>query len=87
MSDPEGWPGQPKKSPGLAAVGVAIVVIGLLILVPSGLCTAVLGLAIIGSAVQSGQWGDLGLVVEIGIIPIVVGAGATWAGIRILRGK
>ena len=87
MSDPEGGPGHPKKSPGLIAVGIAIVLTGLMILVPSGLCTVVFGMASIGSVIQSGQWGGLLFVIGIGIIPVVEGAITTWAGIQILRGK
>jgi hypothetical protein len=87
MPDPEGGPGHLKKSPGLIAVGIAIVLIGLVILVPSGLCTAVFGIASIGSAIRSGQWSGLLFVIGIGIVPVVVGALTTWAGIQILRGK
>lgn len=87
MFDPGGRPGAPKKRPGLVASGIAVIMAGLVIFLPSGLCTAIFGLANIGSAIRSGQWSGLLFVIGIGIIPVGVGALTIWAGIQILRGK
>ena len=57
MSTPEG-PIEPKKKGSLTGAGVALVVIGLLILVPSGLCTGLMGIFGIGEAVSTGDWNN-----------------------------
>jgi hypothetical protein len=86
MSTPND-PIAPKRSAGLAAVAVALMVIGLLILVPSGLCTAIVGLAGIVSGLSTGQWGGLGLAIGFGIVPILLGGALVWAAVRLLRRK
>jgi hypothetical protein len=69
------------------AVAVALMLIGLLILVPSGLCTAIFGLSGIASGLQSGQWGALGLAIGFGAIPILLGSALVWAAVHLMRRK
>jgi hypothetical protein len=82
MSMPENQ--KPKGS--LTGAGVALVVIGLLILVPSGLCTGVLGIMGAAAAISRNNWSDLfqGLTeaLSFGFIPILLGGVLLWAGLR-----
>lgn len=61
------------ESPGCA---IALIVIGLLILVPSGLCTTVVGLSSLDS---------LGIALVVGGPFILAGGGMVLSGIRWLR--
>ena len=61
------------ESPGCA---IALIVIGLLVLVPSGLCTAVMGFS---------SWDSLAVALSIGGPFIVVGGGLVLGGIAWLR--
>jgi len=82
MSMPE----NPKPKGSLTGAGVALVVIGLLILVPSGLCTGVLGIMGAAAAISRNSWSDLfqGLTeaLSFGFIPILLGGVLLWAGLR-----
>ncbi|MGD0141762.1 MAG: hypothetical protein ABSC92_01230 [Rhizomicrobium sp.] len=82
MSMPE----NPKTKGSLTGAGVALVVIGLLILVPSGLCTGVLGIMGAAAAISRNNWSDLfqGLTeaLSFGFIPILLGGVLLWAGLR-----
>jgi len=62
-----------QEAPGCA---IALIVVGLLILVPSGLCTTVVGLSSLGS---------LGIALVIGGPFILAGGGMVLSGIRGLR--
>ena len=88
MSMPEG-PLEPKNKGSLTGAGVALVVIGLLILVPSGLCTGLMGLAGFVAAVSDSNWSDfiqmLTEAISFGLIPIAVGAFLLWAGLRLRK--
>lgn len=68
----------PQASSGSSGWAVALIVIGLLILVPSGLCTTVLGLS-------SSSWNDLGVVLTVGGPFVLVGGWMVFSGIRRLR--
>jgi hypothetical protein len=46
-------PDEPRRSPGRLLVAGALIVVGMLILVPSGLCTAVMGFGIIASMIAN----------------------------------
>lgn len=46
-------PDEPKRSPGRILVAGALVIVGVLILVPSGLCTAVMGFGIVASMIAN----------------------------------
>jgi hypothetical protein len=82
---PEGPP-EPKKKGSLTGGGIALVVIGLLILVPSGLCTGLMGIAGFVAAVSDSNWNDftqmLTETISFGLIPILVGAFLLWAGLQ-----
>jgi hypothetical protein len=88
-------PAAPTTPPGpqrRRAASIALICIGLLILVPSGLCTAYFG---IGFAVDMTRTGDtaayaaafLQLVPVVGGPPIVIGALLLWWGLRRDRRK
>ena len=67
-------------NPHWTALSVALLVTGLLILVPSGLCTAVLGLPVLVYNPLA-----LGMVALIGGLPIAVGALLVYAALKIRR--
>jgi hypothetical protein len=67
----------------LTGLGVALMVIGLLILVPSGLCTGLFGLM----GLISGDLEALGFAIVYGIVPVLVGAGLVWAGLKLRQRK
>lgn len=89
MSDPRLNPPPPPPRRNVAA-GVAFLVIGLLLLVPSGLCTGILaGGTLIESFIHPGSSGDLGSVFFMALIfggPFIVGGGVlVWQGVERLR--
>jgi hypothetical protein len=69
--------------PQWTGAAIALLTIGLLILIPSGLCTAVFG---IGSLVDNSPPGDiffsLLLVLVVGGIPIAIGTALVRAGLK-----
>jgi|SoiMethySBSTD1v2_1073268.scaffolds.fasta_scaffold1219490_3 hypothetical protein len=67
-----------RRNPRWPAIGIALFVIGLLIVVPSGLCTA-LGLAVVLSP-GMGDISMLGLVLTFGGVPMALGAVLVYAG-------
>jgi hypothetical protein len=64
------------ESPGCA---IALVVIGLLILIPSGLCTTLMG--------SQASQRDLGVVLSVGGPFILIGAGLLFFGVVALRNR
>ncbi len=84
-------PENPKSKGSLTGAGVALVVIGLLILVPSGLCTGLMGIAGFVAAVSDKNWNDffqmLTEAVSFGFIPILLGGVLLWAGLRLRKTK
>ena len=73
-------PGAPvARKPHWSALAIVLLVIGLLILVPSGLCTAAFGIgALLGAIVQPLQavsaLGSLLMILVVGGIPVGIGA-------------
>jgi hypothetical protein len=78
MSDPD--PPQQSK-PRWTGLSIALFVIGLLILVPSGLCTG-LGLLFALSPYGLSEPSVLLTVLTIGGVPMALGAVLVWAGIK-----
>jgi hypothetical protein len=65
-------------------LSVALFVIGLLILVPSGLCTGLVGIVALFDS-QTGLGDFLQIVVPIAGVPIAVGALLVYAGLKTRR--
>jgi hypothetical protein len=90
MSTPEG-PLEPKKKGSLTGAGVALVTIGLLILVPSGLCTGLMGIFGVKEAVDSGNWNNFWSDLEndflVPLFFVVIGGGLFWAGLSLRKPK
>ena len=80
MSDPDASNPTPKK-PHWTVVSVVLFVVGMLILVPSGLCTTVFG---IGALVDADPE-FLYMAVAIGGIPSLIGAALVVAGLKARR--
>jgi hypothetical protein len=83
-------PATPATPPGprrRRAGSIALICIGLLILVPSGLCTAFLGIATLIDMTGTGEAaayaaGIIWAVLLVGGPPIVIGALLLWWGLR-----
>ena len=76
MPQPEPHP--ENRRPRWTFISVALFVLGLLILIPSGLCTALLGVFTLAEGDPSG----ILLLLMFGGIPMAVGALLTWAGLN-----
>ena len=76
MSQPE--PQAPASRPRWTFISVALFVLGLLILIPSGLCTAAFGVF----ALAEGDPSGILLLLMFGGIPMAVGAVLVWAGLQ-----
>ena len=79
------------RQPHWSALAIVLLVIGLLILVPSGLCTALFGVgAIVGAFIQPNQaasaLSSFLMMLVVGGIPIGIGAALVYAALRIRRG-
>jgi hypothetical protein len=72
------------RKPRWTGISIALFVIGLLIVVPSGLCTA-LGLVFALSPYGLTDVSMLGLVLTVGGIPLALGAVLVWAGLKARR--
>jgi hypothetical protein len=87
VSDPHETP-QPAPQLRWGGVSVALLIIGLLILVPSGLCTGLFGLGVLGSFL-TGNVADAmstgGMVAVIGGIPVVIGGVLVFAAFRLRK--
>ncbi len=86
---------QPDQKPSLAG-GIALVVLGLVILVPSGLCTGVFAFGPLIASIlhpaspeipQNGAWQMLPLALLIGAPFLFLGGAVLYAGIRHLRAR
>jgi hypothetical protein len=79
---------EPEKPPPQrlrwTAGSIALFVIGLLILVPSGLCTGIFG-AIALSDISRETAGLLAMALMIGGIPALIGAALVYAGLKARR--
>lgn len=89
MSDPRETPQLPPH-PRWGVISIALMVIGLLILVPSGLCTAVMGIPALVDFIAGGYrvsdvMSTIGLVAVVGGIPFVIGAVLVFAALKLRR--
>jgi hypothetical protein len=66
-------------------VSIALFVLGLLILVPSGLCTLVLGGSIIAEGLPHGDLSAIPIVLIYGGIPVAMGAVLVWGALKARR--
>jgi len=83
VSQPE--PQARKNRPRWTAVSLGLFVLGLLILVPSGLCTAVLGGSIIAEGLPHGDLSGIPIVLIYGGVPIAMGAVLVWGALKARR--
>ena len=82
MSQP--GPQPPTSRPRWTFISVALFILGLLILVPSGLCTVIFGgLILIEPDGSPGELLSITLMVLMfGVVPMAVGALLVWAGLK-----
>jgi hypothetical protein len=66
-------------------ISVALLILGLLILIPSGLCTALLGGSIIVEGLPYGDLTGIPIVLLYGGPPIAVGVALIWAALKARR--
>ena len=78
-------PPPPRTRPRWTAVSVGLFVLGLLILVPSGLCTAVLGGSIIIEGLPHGDLSGIPIVLIYGGVPMAMGAVLVWGALKARR--
>jgi hypothetical protein len=90
VSTPEG-PADTKQRGSLTGAGIALVVIGLLILVPSGLCTGLFGIMGVAEAISRNNWSNILQAItealSFGFIPILLGGILLWAGLQLRKKK
>ncbi len=89
MYDPNTAPPSPPGKPHWSAGAVALVVIGLLILIPSGLCTGIFGVGAIYDMVTSSSSEGFSILLEalmFGGIPLVIGGLLVFAGFKMRKG-
>lgn len=86
MSSPQSQhpDGTPPKRPHWTLVSVVLFVIGMLILVPSGLCTGVVGLYVLADD-PSQILEFMVLILPYGAVPMALGAGLVYAGLKSRR--
>lgn len=81
MSPPD--PQTQTARPRWTFISVALFILGLLILVPSGLCTVAFGGMMLVEPGSSGEFLSIGLMVlMLGVAPMAVGALLMWAGLK-----
>ena len=78
-------PPSQRTRPRWTAISIALLILGLLILVPSGLCTALLGGSIIAEGLPNGDLSGIPIVLLYGGPPIAVGAALVWAAFKARR--
>ena len=74
-----------KKRPRWTAISIALLILGLLILIPSGLCTALLGGSIIAEGLPNGDLSGIPIVLLYGGPPVAMGASLVWAAFKARR--
>jgi len=86
MSDQESAPQPPPPRPQWGALSLAIFIIGLLILVPSGLCTGIFGaVALFGGTSVDDALSFLAEALIFGGIPILIGFVLVRVGLALRR--
>lgn len=83
-------PQPPPRKPHWSALAITLLVIGLLILIPSGLCTGVFGAGALYDMFTSSSSEGASILLEalmIGGIPIAIGAALVYAAFRVRRGN
>ncbi len=84
MSEPNPSKIDQGTHPRWTAGAVALFAIGLLVLVPSGLCTGIIGiLSLFDGATDFGEF--LVIVLPVGGVPMVMGAALVYAGLKLRR--
>jgi hypothetical protein len=78
-------PPPPRTRPRWTVISIALLILGLLILIPSGLCTALLGGSIIVEGLPNGDLSGIPIVLLYGGPPIAVGAALVWAAFKARR--
>ena len=81
-ADPQSSPG---GTPHWTAASIALFVLGLLILVPSGLCTALVGGSIFVDGLASADLSGIFVVLIYGGIPAAMGAALLYAALKLRR--
>jgi hypothetical protein len=88
MSDPNAALAAPRK-PHWSALAVVLLVIGLLILIPSGLCTGIFGFGALLDMFTSSSSEGFSILLEallLGGIPVAIGGALVYAAFRVRRG-
>ena len=75
----------PRRKSRWTGVSIALLVLGLLILVPSGLCTAILGGSIIIEGLPYGDLSAIPIVLIYGDVPVAMGAVLVWGAFKARR--
>lgn len=74
-----------RTKPRWTAISIALLILGLLILIPSGLCTALLGGSIIAEGLPNGDPSGIPIVLLYGGPPVAIGAALVWAAFKARR--
>ena len=86
MSQPEGPLSPASARPHWTALSLVLFIIGLLILVPSGLCTGIGGIvALFGNDNVQDALAMLLMVLVYGALPVAIGAVLVYAGLKARR--
>jgi len=84
-------PNEPERRSVSSALGaIALIVIGLLVLIPSGLCTSVYGFSAIAAYIANPSQGDIWILAPalvIGLPFVIIGALIVRGGVRTWRDK
>ena len=78
-------PPSQRTRPHWTAISVALLILGLLILIPSGLCTVLLGGSIIAEGLPNGDLSGIPIVLLYGGPPVAMGAALVWAALKSRR--
>ncbi len=79
----ESQPNQGK--PRWTGIAIALFVVGLLILVPSGLCTVLIGLPFAFSSLGGADSQMASMILIFGVLPMALGAALVYAGLKSRR--
>ena len=88
MYDPNTAPASPQGRPRWGVGAVALVIIGLLILIPSGLCTGIFGVGALYAMITNSPGEGFSVLLEalmFGGIPIAIGGLLVFAGFQMRK--